>query len=136
MSPLIILDGPSGSGKDSLLKNLVGKLLNLGVNTYQFSEEELDDRRHEILEARDRGKTGGRSGDAEMAEVLIEHRARIYQQHVEPRLKEGRLVLGNRGEPATLAYQTARGDLTMDAVWQKHRENHIPPSGFSCINHL
>ena len=122
---LIIIDGPSGSGKDSLIAALFKRLSNSQV--YVVDEEVLDrDRRYEIITAKDRGKARGGSGDREMAAVLIAHRARVYRDHLIPRLKDGRTVIANRGEPATLAYQTARGELTMDDVWNMHRRIGIP----------
>jgi len=123
---LIIVYGPSGSGKNSLIDALGQKLLALGISAIQISEEELDDKRQEILIARERGISSGGSGDRQMAEVLIDHRHDIYRKNVEPSLIKGNFVIANRGEPATLAYQTARGEITMTDVWNQHREKGVP----------
>lgn len=125
----LVVDGPSGSGKDSLVAALTSKLRSLGVLTFPVSEEELDTKRHEVLEARERGKALGGTGDREMAEVLVMHRAGLYRKFVGPHLRSGHLVLANRGEPATLAYQTARGELTMDEIWDMHRTKGVPIPG-------
>ena len=123
---LIVVDGPSGSGKNTLIDALTQKLLELGISAIQISEEELDDKREEILIARDRGKSSGGSGDKEMAEALIDHRCDIYRKTVEPSLIKGNILIANRGESATLAYQTARGEMTMTDVWNQHREKGVP----------
>lgn len=122
---LVVADGPSGSGKDSLLNALSAQLHTLCLPVFCFSEEETDEKRHEILEARRKGKERGGTGDIEMAGILVEHRKEIYQNIVEPRVVEGKMVIANRGEPATLAYQTARGELTMEDVWDMHRESGV-----------
>lgn len=123
---LVVFDGPSGTGKDSLIDTLSSELQYRRIPVSQLSEEDLDDRRHEILEAKERGKTMDGSGDRQMAEVLIEHRAAIYRQLFQPILEAGHIVFANRGEPATLAYQTARGELTMHEIWDMHRAAGIP----------
>lgn len=121
----LVVDGPSGSGKDSLVEALTSRLKSCRILVSEMNEEELDDRRREILEARERGKSRGGTGDREMAEVLIVHRVGLYERFVEPYLRSGRLVLANRGEPTTLAYQTARGELTMSQVWGMHRARSV-----------
>jgi len=122
---LIVVDGPSGSGKDSLLNALVVQFHSLGLPAFCFSEEEVDEKRNEVLEARRKGRERGGTGDLEMAIVLVEHRKEIYQGIVEPRVQKKEIVLANRGESATLAYQTARGDLTMEEIWNRHRDEGI-----------
>lgn len=122
----VVVDGASGTGKDLLIKALVLSLDRLGLPVKSFSEEDLDNRRDEILQARQKGKKGGGTGDLEMTDALIEHRTRLYDMFVNPALNEGKIVVANRGEPATEAYQTAKGELTLEEVWQKHRQAGIP----------
>lgn len=122
---LIVVDGPSGTGKNTLIRRLLPEIHRLGVSVSYVIEEKLDKNRGEILEARRKGKEQGGTGDREMTEILVEHRDRIYEKFVEPQIKRGRLVVADRGEPATLAYQTARGELTMDDIWLMHREREI-----------
>ena len=116
----LIFDGPSGTGKDTLIR-----LIKTQLPCSVLSEEELDPRRGEILAARAAAKQRRGSGDLEMAQVLIAHRAEIYKQHLYPVLQDGRIVIANRGEPATLVYQTARKELSMQQVWQMHRQARI-----------
>lgn len=123
---LVVIDGPSGSGKDSLISALVTELSSRGELSFLLSEDVLDENRNEILKARERGKSSGGSGDKEMAMVLVEHRSDIYKRFAEPHLDVGYTVIANRGEPATLAYQTARNELTMEAIWDMHRREGIP----------
>ena len=122
---LIIVDGVSGSGKTSLLDKLRSALQERGLTVHQFREEDLDTHRSQILAARDAAKQRGRSGNLEMTQALVDHRAAIYRNHVEPELKLGHVGLGDRGEPATLAYQTKDGDVSMSKVWNLHRRARI-----------
>jgi len=130
---LVIVDGPSGSGKDTLLSALAGKAIVEGRETRYISEEDLDRNRHKILEARQRGKEKGGTGDREMADELTKHRAEIYKEYVDPLISSGKIVLGNRGEAATLAYQTARGELSMNDVWKMHRKLGVRKPDFVVI---
>jgi len=122
---LIVVDGPSGTGKNTLIRRLLPEIHSLGVPVSYVIEEKLDKKRGEILKARKRGKEQGGTGDREMTEVLVEHRAQIYEKFVEPQIEKGRWVVADRGESATLAYQTARGELNMEDVWSMHREREI-----------
>ena len=122
----IVIDGPSGTGKDTLIRELKNVLSGLGSIVYVLSEEKLDANRSEIKAARKRGKDSGGTGDKEMVEPLIQHRQAIYRRQLIPLLECGIIVIGNRGEATTIAYQTAHGELTMQEVWDMHRENHIP----------
>lgn len=121
----IVVDGPSGSGKDSLIQKFILELQSRGLQFYLLSEDEVDDRREEILEARAKGKAGGGTGDKEMVVALVDHRQGIYSKYVELALEQGKIVIGNRGETATHAYQTARRELSMEETWMMHREKGI-----------
>lgn len=124
-SIFVVCDGPSGSGKDSLIKALIVELERLGLNCSILSEEDLDPNRAEILLARKAGIALGGTGDIQMSKALVEHRALIYSKYLLPMLKNNICVLGNRGLPATLAYQTARNEITMEEVWKLHIEAGI-----------
>ena len=122
---LIIVDGISGGGKTSLLDGIRSALQERGITVYQFREEDLDPDRAEILATRDAARKQGRSGNFEMTQALVDHRASIYKKLVEPALQRGQVGLADRGEPATLAYQTKDGDVSMDTVWGLHRRAGI-----------
>lgn len=123
---LSVFDGLSGSGKSTLISTLVSELERRDFVPMVFVEEKADERREEILAARAAGKAKGESGDKEMAQVLVEHRAYLYARHVVPEVLDKRMVLADRGEPATLAYQTQSGELSMEQVWNMHRRHHVP----------
>lgn len=121
----IVFDGPSGTGKGTLITLVGAGLKNLGLDPLIFVEETADKNRAEILEARKRGQAAGGTGDRDMAEVLVQHRQQLYGTIVAPAILNGKKVLADRGEPATLAYQTAKGELTMDEVWGMHRKQQV-----------
>lgn len=123
---LFLVDGPSGSGKGSLIKLLTQALTEYGLTTKVIEEEEADKEGREIIrKVRDRARAEGRIGDRETATLLIEHRARIFEELVEPALQNFNIVLLDRGEPATLAYQTINRELTMEEIYQRHRDSSI-----------
>ena len=115
----IVVDGPSASGKDSVITQVLKDLENLGLKAVSIEEtkEENYDRKR-ILLAKDQG-------DKEAAETIINERAKIYEEKVTPQLANGTIVIANRGEPSTLSYQTLYG-LTMQNVWEMHRTQDIP----------
>ncbi len=121
----VVIDGPSASGKDLLIDSLIEELKARGERPFLLSEEVLDENRREVLAAREKGRSLGGSGDREMAEVLVEHRSDIYRRFMSPCLDNGEVIVANRGEPATLTYQTARKELTMEAVWEMHRRKGV-----------
>jgi thymidylate kinase len=116
-SIFVVCDGPSGSGKDSLLKALAMELARLDHNCFVLSEEDLL--------AKKAGIASGGTGDILMSTKLVEHRALIYSKHLLPKLNGSVCILANRGLPATLAYQTARNELTMDKVWAMHLNANV-----------
>lgn len=127
ISSFIVFDGPSGTGKGTLIPLVENDLKNRGFNPIIFVEEEADKNRTEILEARNRGKQAGGTGDREMAEILVRHRQELYEKIVAPALLDNQIVLADRGEPATLAYQTVKKELAMEEVWKMHRQRNIRP---------
>lgn len=123
----IVFDGPSGTGKGTLITLVEAGLKNFGLDPLIFVEETADKNRAEILEARKRGQAAGRTGDSEMAGVLVNHRQQLYETIVAPAILSGKKVLADRGEPATLAYQTVKKELAMEEVWKMHRRKNIRP---------
>ena len=115
----VVVDGPSASGKDTVIRQLLKDLKNLGLRAISIEEtkEEKYDRKR-ILSAKDKG-------DREVAKTIIEERAKIYQEKVIPQLERGTIVIANRGETTTISYQTLNG-LTMQDVWDMHRRKNIP----------
>lgn len=117
---LIIIDGPSASGKDSITKQLLKDLRNLGTRVFSIQEtKEKDYDRKKILLTKS-------FGDKKNAEAIINERRKIYQTKITPQLSDGKIVIANRGEPTTLAYQTIGKEIVMEDVWRMHREANIP----------
>ena len=102
----VIVDGPSASGKDSIIKQVLKDLRNLrlkSVSVEETKEENYD--RDRILSAKDQG-------DKNLTRTIIEERAKIYQQKVIPQLQNNIIVIANRGEPTTLNYQKLNNEFT------------------------
>ncbi len=116
----IVVDGPSTSGKDSIIQKVVADLDKLGIKA--FTIEETKDPSYDgkkVLEVK-------RFGDRKVAETIISERKKLYQTKIIPQLLSNKLVIVNRGEPSTLAYQTINNELTMEKIWNIHRQQQIP----------
>ena len=109
---LIVIDGPSGTGKDTVCPFVVRVL-----NAYYFHEEQSDSKRGEIAAVR--------NNDLLAATRLVSHRLDLYRQFVIPKLSQGIDVIANRGEISTIVYQTRKNQLSMEEVWQMHRQAEI-----------
>lgn len=115
----IVVDGPSASGKDSIIRQVLKNLNRLGLKAVSIEEtkEENYDRK-KILLAKE-------LGDKKVAEAIIEERRKLYSAKVIPQLKNGVFVIANRGEPTTLSYQTIKKEIDMKDVWNMHRQQNI-----------
>lgn len=115
----VVVDGPSASGKNSIITQVLKDLKTLGIKSVSIEEtKEKNYNREKILLAKERG-------DKEVAKTIIQERKKIYQEKVIPQLLKGSIVVANRGEPTTLSYQTLN-ELTMQDVWDMHRKQNIP----------
>jgi len=116
----IVVDGPSASGKDSIIRQVLKDLKRLNLKTISIEEtkEKKYDRKR-ILLAKKRG-------DKAVAKTIINERKKLYLEKVMPQLSKGTFVIANRGEPSTLSYQTLKGELTMKDAWNMHRKQNIP----------
>lgn len=115
----IIVDGPSASGKDSIITQVLKDLKTLKINAIPIEEtKEKNYDRKGILLAK-------KHGDKELAKIIISERKKLYLEKVIPQLSKGFIVIANRGEPSTLSYQTLN-ELTMEDVWNLHRTQDIP----------
>lgn len=115
----IVVDGPSASGKNSIIRQLLKDLkkLNIKVISIEETKEKGYDRKKILLTKN--------SGDKKVAQAIIEERKKLYLEKIIPQLKTGTFVIANRGEPTTLAYQTIKNELTMNKIWDMHREQNI-----------
>lgn len=116
----IVVDGPSASGKDTIIKQVLKDLKKLHIKAVSIEEtKEKEYNRKKILAVKD-------EGDKKIARVIVNERSNIYQKKVIPQLSKGIIVIANRGEPTTLGYQTLKNQLTMEDVWILHRKYNIP----------
>lgn len=123
----IVVDGPSDSGKNTIIKRVLKDLNRLKINVLSIEEtKETNYDRKKILLAK-------KSGDEKVAETIIEERKKLYSAKIVPQLQTGTFVIANRGEPSTLAYQTIKNELTMEDVWNMHRQQHIPLPDLAAI---
>ena len=116
----IVVDGPSASGKDTIISQVLKDLDKLGLKAISIEEtKEKDYDRAKILATK-------KLGDHEVARAIINERKKLYETKVIPQLISGNLVIANRGEPTTLVYQTLKNKLTMEHAWRMHRAKDIP----------
>lgn len=115
----IVIDGPSGSGKDSAANQLLKDLSKFDVKAVSIQEtKEKNYDREKILLAKE-------FGDRKTAKAIINERKKIYQIKIIPQLSAGKIVIANRGEPSTLVYQTLKQEITVEDVWGMHRKENI-----------
>ena len=116
----IVVDGPSASGKNSIIEQVLKDLKKLQINAVSIEEtKEKSYNRKKILAAK-------AQGDKKVTETIIKERKKLYQLKILPQLLNGAIILANRGEPTTLGYQTLENHLTMEDVWNMHRKQNIP----------
>lgn len=116
----IVIDGPSASGKDTIIKRVLKDLDKLKIKAVSVEEtKETNYDRKKILLAKEQG-------DKEVARTIISERKKIYEEKVIPQISNGFIVLANRGEPSTLGYQTIRKEVSMEDIWNMHRDYNIP----------
>lgn len=115
----IVIDGPSGSGKNSIIQQVLKDLDKLNIKVVCIEEtKEKNYNREKILEAK-------KLGDNEITKAILNERKKIYREKVIPHLSN-KLIIANRGEPSTLAYQTLKNEITMEDIWDMHRIQNIP----------
>lgn len=116
----IVIDGPSASGKDSIIKEVLEVLGRRDIKAVSIEEtKDKNYNRKNILQAK-------KIGDKEAAKAILSERKKIYKEKVIPQVSNGIIVIANRGEPSTLSYQTIRKEITMEDVWDMHRSLNIP----------
>mgnify|MGYP001603853938 CR=1 FL=1 len=82
----IVVDGPSASGKDTIITQVIKDLKDIGLESVAI-EETKDEKydRKKILLAKEQG-------DEKIARTIIQERKRIYQAKVIPQLQEGAIA--------------------------------------------
>jgi thymidylate kinase len=130
--PLILIDGPQGSGADTLKKDLVPGLRLTGVDVFVFNSLLYGDIGDKIAALQE--ETAGLSPREyqEKARVLIRERAEVYREVVVPRLKENALVLALGEELRALA-MLPQERLGIGEVYRMYRGAGIPSPHLAVI---
>lgn len=115
----VVLEGPDGAGKSTLAAALVSRMLAQGVTPLAVREPGgtpvAEALRSELLDG-DRAWTEG----AELL-YMVTARADLVAKVIRPALGQGRVVLSDRFDLSTLAYQGAGRGLPLEQVrWANH----------------
>jgi dTMP kinase len=110
----IVLEGPDGAGKSTLASSLIARMQSQGIAPLSVREPGgtpvAEALRGELLAA-EREWTAG----AELL-YMVTARADLVARVIRPALEEGRVVLSDRFDLSTMAYQGAGRGLPMEQV--------------------
>lgn len=102
----ITIDGPDGTGKTTLSKELVQRLNQLDIPAVYTSEptnSPLGKRIRQIL--RDGGADAGR-----LTELFVQDRKEHIEDFIAPKTNEGQIVICDRYKYSTICYQHLQGE--------------------------
>jgi dTMP kinase len=110
----LVLEGPEAVGKSTLARGLVARMMEVGIESVLVREPGgtpvAEALRHELLDA-------AREWTAAMELLyLVTARADLVTKVIRPALAEGRVVISDRYDLSTLAYQGAGRQLPLDHV--------------------
>ncbi len=120
----IIVDGPDYSGKTTLVAALAERLRADGYEVEQVREPGGTPLAEELRAKVLAGETEG-SPDCELF-MFLAARADLFTRRVLPALESGKIVLGDRGNPSTFAYQ-CRDDVSRD-LFKRYKRIAMPLS--------
>lgn len=101
----ISIDGPDGAGKTTLAKLLTERLVNTGrraVCTTEPTDTPLGQKIRRIL-------VGGNISSAELLPMFLEDREEHIKNFIEPKEREGFIVITDRYKYSTVCYQHLQG---------------------------
>jgi dTMP kinase len=115
----VVVEGPEGAGKSTLVRWLAGRLLAAGKRVVTVREPGGTP----VAEAARRVALTFPHAMAPVAELflILAARADLVERVIRPALAAGRVVLADRFALSTIAYQVAGGGLPRDAVETTNR---------------
>lgn len=112
--PFVVLEGPEGAGKSTVAAGLVARFRAQGVETLAVREpggtEVAEALRHELLDSE-----RNFSPEAELL-YMVTARADLVARKIRPALEAGVLVLSDRYDASSFAYQGAGRGVPMEQV--------------------
>lgn len=110
----VVLEGPDGAGKSTLARALLDRMRQQGLEPLAVREPggttAAEALRTELLDA-----SRDWSAEAELL-YMVTARADLVTKVIRPALRDGRVVVSDRFDLSTLAYQGAGRGLSLDAV--------------------
>lgn len=112
---LIVFEGPDGSGKSTILKNVNQKLLDLGYEILLVREPggtHISEKIRDIIIDNDNKNMTGKTE----ALLFAASRAQLIEEKIKPALEEGKIVLCDRFVLSSLVYQGVGRNLGIDNI--------------------
>jgi dTMP kinase len=115
----VVVEGPDGAGKTTLVKDLARRLRRRGLEVLEVREPGGT----ALAERARRAVLDRRLEASPLAELflMLAARADLVAKVIRPALAAGRVVLSDRFELSTAAYQVAGRGLPRRAVWAANR---------------
>jgi dTMP kinase len=115
----IVVEGPEGAGKTTLVKRLVARLVPLGLDVVEVREPGGTP----VAEAARRAALDAELDAAPLSELflMLAARADLVTKVIRPALEANKIVISDRYDLSTLAYQIAGRGLPAEPVMRANR---------------